>query len=159
MKNLIYILGIFLLIFNCSKNNDDEVIQCDTFLSCNNETTWKYVETINSIEYSSYIKLIDNVNNPFKTWVSYTGIDCGYDYFGEPSPQFQIIENLKDKLILKVIWPEGDDGYETWTMTLQDNSLKLVSVYYQQEQINTLYNKTSENIDDFIFCEKWVKSI
>ena len=72
------------------------LVICLLFLSCNNETTWKYVETINSIEYSSYIKLIDNVNNPFKTWVSYTGIDCGYDYFGEPSPQFQIIENLKE---------------------------------------------------------------
>ena len=122
-------------------------------LSCNNSITWKNVEIFNNSEYSFYIKLNDNENNPFKTWVSTSTIDCGYDYFGEPDMQFQVLENSKDKLIVKVIWPEGDDGYETWTMTLQDNSLKLVSVYYQ-EQINILYDKTSEDIDDFIFCDE-----
>ena len=154
MKKLIYILVLSLFVFNCSKNDDDEVVQCDTFLSCNNSITWKNVETFNNSEYSFYIKLNDNENNPFKTWVSTSTIDCGYDYFGEPDMQFQVLENSKDKLIVKVIWPEGDDGYETWTMTIQNDRLKLVSVYYQQEQINILFDKTSENIDAFIFCEE-----
>jgi len=150
---ILLVFGLYLSGCNSDDDNDDDPITtCDTFLACNDGTTWKFVETEDGIEFQFYIQLIDNKNNPFQTWFSFTGLDCGYDYFGDQSPQFELIENSKNILVIKVIWPE-DDGFETWTITKQGETLKVVSVYYQEEQV-ILFNLTSENMDSFAICDE-----
>jgi len=159
MKNIYYkkklrffltLLTLCLFLNGCD-SDDGNNTTCDTFLSCNDVTTWKYVETVEEIEIQLYLKLIDNINSPFQAWVSNSLIECGYDYFGDSEIQFQVIENSKDKLVIKVIY-EGDDGFETWTITKLGDSLKAVSIYYLDERI-IIFDKTSENIDDFIVCD------
>ena len=147
----IIILSLGLFLNGCDSSDDDNITACDTFLACNDATTWKYVETVEGIEIQLYLKLIDNINGPFQAWVSNSLIDCGYAYFGDSAIQFQILENSKDKLVIKVIYEE-DEGFETWTITELGDSLKVVSIYYLDEQI-IIFDKTSENMDDFIICD------
>jgi len=80
-------------------------------------------------------------------------MDC-YEVMHISEHQFQIIENTKDRFIIKITWKDDyweQDEFETWTFTKQGESLKLVQKYFIEE-INIISNKTSDNINNLKIC-------
>ena len=65
MKKIIYILVLSLFIFNCSKSDDDNSPEsCNTFLECNDGSTWILDDDIVVI----ILRINDNINDPLEQW-------------------------------------------------------------------------------------------
>jgi len=120
MKYLLYILGIFLLTFNCSKNDDDDSCSSD-FLECYDGTKWTYENHQNVI-----YKFTNDVNSPIEKWE--ICIDPFEGYFYYDSTNYELIENTNEKL--RVTEVLSDIEY-TWTFVTDGNQLTL----YQNPQV------------------------
>ena len=114
MKYLLYILGIFLLTFNCSKNDDDNSCSSD-FLECYDGTKWTHEDNQNVI-----YRFSNNLNSPIEKWVICIEPFEGYFYYD--STNFELIENTNEKL--RVTEVLSDIEY-TWTFETDGNQLNL----------------------------------
>ena len=155
-SSIILITLIFTTLFT-GCNSDDEPnnsIVCETFLDCNDGINWNYIELEDGVELGRiYFRLNANSSNPVESWLNFSTMDC-YEVMHISEHQFQIIENTKDRLIIKITWQDdysGQDEFETWTFTKQGESLKLVQKYFVEEIILIL-NKTSDNINNLKIC-------
>jgi len=150
------LLFFSVLLSGCSKDEDavKDIVLCNTFLECNDATKWDKVFLEDGIENAQiYLKFNNSLSNPFEKWSNFTPNNCHY-YLQISDHQIDIIENSKDKLIVKIIWREDDwqqDEFEIWTFTKQGESLKLVTQYFQ-EVITIELNKTTDNLNDLEIC-------
>ena len=144
------------LFIGCKSDNDtpNDSTLCDTFLECNNAISWKYIGLEDNVEIARiYFKLNNNKSNPVESWLTFSTMDC-YEVIHISEHQFQIIENTKDRFIIKITWQDDyweQDEFETWTFTKQGESLKLVQKYFVEEII-LISSKTSDNIADLQIC-------
>jgi hypothetical protein len=155
------ILLIFsLTLINCNSDdnppidNSTDSLLCKNFLECSDGVNWKYVEVDNNVEIVRvYITLNDDINNPIESWMTLSSFDC-YESMRVSDHQFQIIENSKDKFIIKITWLGEDwqqDEFETWTFTKQGDSLKLVQKYFTEEIILN-FSITSDSVSNLQIC-------
>ncbi len=158
-KNSCCYLFILLIVtfsfFNCNLDDNDEIeTLCTTFLECNAETKWKHIHFEKGVEFSLlYYKFNDNYDLPIEIWVNYLEEDC-FCYLDISTVQFQILENSKDSLVLKIIFEEDDS--ETWTFTIEEKSLRLARVFTAGGlpiESYTFFNKTAVNLDEIIICK------
>ena len=139
----IFIFISLAISFNgCSDDDDD--ITSQTFLEKYDGTKW-----VNDDELTIYIRLNNNTNKLIESWFLFG--DCYfYDYDFE-SQGVEIVENSKDKLIIKYT----DDGDTiTVTVTMQGEILRVVIKEGNEEEI-LLFDKTSVNVDDFEICPEF----
>lgn len=151
------VLLLFTVFFNsCSKDDDssNDTLLCDTFLECNDTTKWKQVFIENDIETAHlYLRLNNDLNDPFENWLNFSTLNC-YISMSISDHQFEIIENSKEILVVKIIWQElgwEQDEFETWTFTRQGESLKLVTQYFQ-EIITFDFNLSIDDVNNLEIC-------
>lgn len=153
---LCMMLSFTVLLSGCSKDEDaiNDAVSCDTFLGCNDATKWKQVFINDGIESAHiYLRINNDLNNPFENWLNISPNSC-YFSMQISDHQFEIIENSNDKLIAKIVWQEESwqqDEFETWTFTLQGESLKLVTKYFQ-EVITFEFNNSSDDLNNLENC-------
>jgi hypothetical protein len=152
--NMLIIFTVFLS--GCSKDDEtnNDIVLCDTFLECNNLTKWKQVFLENGVEIARiYLRIDNNLNNPFENWLNISPNSCHIS-MRISDHQIEILENSKDKFIIKIVWQEDSwqqDEFETWTFTKQGDSLKLVTKYFQ-EIITYDFKSTSDDFDNLEIC-------
>lgn len=158
MKKLIYILLITPFIISCSKDDNDLKL---TFLEKYKETVW----TLNEYESESYIRFINNINQPFESWLNLT--DCYYYEletlnYGDGSPlPHEITENSGD--MLEISYYSYWDGnvyheVEKYTLTVTGNSLKIERRFYEDGDLQNVdepvfLKKTTDDVDNLTLCE------
>ncbi len=147
MKTLIFkrkflyffiILGLTVTFNSCSDDDDDNF---QTFLEKYDGTKW-----VNTDEFTFYIRLNDNTNKLIESWILFD--DCYFYDADFESESVELIENSKDKLIIKYT----DDGdITTVTITMQVETLRAVVKEGNEEDI-IYFDKTSVNVDAFEIC-------
>ena len=160
MVNILILLIFSLTLINCNSDdnppidNSTDSLLCKNFLECSDGVNWKYVEVDNNVEIVRvYITLNDDINNPIESWMTLSSFDC-YESMRVSDHQFQIIENSKDKFIIKITWLGEDwqqDEFETWIFTKQGDSLKLVQKYFTEEIILN-FSITSDSVSNLQIC-------
>ena len=137
---LFIILGLSISFNSCSSDDDDEPTP-QTFLEKYDGTKW-----VNTDEFTFYIRLNDNPNKLIESWILFD--DCYFYDVDFESEGVEIIENLKDELVIKYT----DDGeIITVTLTMQGETLKVVVKEENEEDI-IYFDKTSENVDGLLIC-------
>jgi len=146
MKTLIFkhkllyffiILGLTITYNGCSDDDDD----FQTFLEKFDGTKWVHTD-----EFTFYVRLNDNLNKLIESWILFD--DCYFYDVDFESEDVELVENSKDKLIVKYI---DDEGSTTLTFTMQGETLKAVVKEGNEEDI-IYFDKTSVNVDDLEIC-------
>ena len=148
MKKIIYILVLSLFIFNCSKSDDDT---CNTFLECNDGSTWILNYDFSSV--SVLYRINNNIKNPFEQWIIFDGEDCYYQGDFEADFDFTITENTKDKLVINIDLGGGDS--ETATFSIVNGELKeIYSQYISGESYEEIliFQETTIDVDNLTIC-------
>ncbi len=133
------ILG-FAVIFNSCSDDDDDDFQ--TFLEKYDGTKWVYTED----EFTFYVRLNDNPNKFIESWILID--DCYFYSVDFESEGVELVENSKDKLIIKYT-DEGE--IITVTLTPQGETIRVVVKEGNDEDLY-LFVKTSVNVDDLEIC-------
>ncbi|WP_370476560.1 hypothetical protein [Tamlana flava] len=154
MKKIIYVLALSLLMFNCSKsdNNDDSIA---TFLEKYEGTVWVY----SSFDEEFYLRVIDNVNSPFEFWEEYG--DCYEYYLGTMDDDYDSVtttKNSSNTLELKFVEElEGVEYMVLFTLTVTGNSMEIKYALYEDGKLTDSYSeylsKTSVNVDNLTLCD------
>lgn len=133
------ILGLTISFNGCSDDDDDDF---QTFLEKYDGTKWVYTED----EFTFYVRLNDNPNKLIESWILID--DCYFYSVDFESESVELVENSKDKLIIKYT----DDGeIITVTLTTQGETIRVVVKDGNEEDI-MIFDKTSVNVDDLEIC-------
>ena len=138
MKNLIYLLILSLLNYNCKQQGYDSNPIGTTFLNLNENTVWA-----NKFENSvTYYRFINDMNRPLEYWVKDT--DC-YQYFLD---SFEI--TLKNQ-------EENIEYIEKITLTKTGNVIKALISYYENgelyDQGTIEFSKSDLDVTSLKLCE------
>ena len=130
----IFILLSLTISFN-SCSDDDEP---QTFLEKYDGTKW-----FSDDDDDLYIRIIDNTSVIFEQW--FLGHDCYYYYTLGDNDSVEIIENSKDKLVLRLTYDE------TVTVTVEGDIMKFIVT--EVDGFHTIFfTKTLMNVDDLQIC-------
>ena len=147
MKKIIYILVLSLFIFNCSSDDDNSSDSCDTFLECNDGSTWILNYDFSSV--SVLYRINNNIKNPFEQWIIFDGEDCYYQGDFEADFDFTITENTKDKLVIK--YDDGSGEIETLTCSIVNGELKIIDDYESIQEV-LIFQETTIDVDKLTIC-------
>ena len=148
MKKIIYILVLSLFVFNCSKSDDDNSPEsCNTFLECNDGSTWILNYDFSSV--SVLYRINNNIKNPFEQWIIFDGEDCYYQGDFEADFDFTITENTKDKLVIKIDLGGGDS--ETASFSIVNGELKIIDDYESIQEV-LIFQETTIDVDKLTIC-------
>ncbi|MFH4967273.1 hypothetical protein V8G61_03625 [Gaetbulibacter sp. M240] len=152
MKNLIYLLILSLLNYNCRQQVYDENPFETTFLNLNDNTVWA-----NKFENSvTYYRFINDMNRPLEYWVKDT--DC-YQYFLDSFENDDVITlNSKDTFEITIKNDAEDIEYiEKITLTDAGNVIKALIRYYENgdlyDQGTIEFSKSDLDVSSLKLCE------
>jgi len=140
-------LGTFLFSLNGCSSDDDS--SSSDFLSAHSGTKWKISESGTTI----YLKVNNSESNPFQSWATFDG-SCYIFSESNEDGGVEIIENSKNRLILKVSDTETD--YDILTITVSGDILTIKDEYFENSVLEETtvipLSKTSDNLDDLEIC-------
>lgn len=140
-------LGTFLFSLNSCSSDDDS--SSKDFLSSHSGTKWKVSESGTTI----YLQVNNSESNPFQSWATFDG-SCYFFSESNEDGQVEIIENSKNKLIVKVSDTESD--YDILTITIIGDILTIKDEYYENGVLEDTtaipLSKTSDNLDNLEIC-------
>lgn len=149
LLTFIILLGLIFSISNC--NSDDDIPPTsNTFLELYDGTTWVISDDDENL---TYIRLISNENSFAEAWEYWDVEDCYEHDNSVLEGSIEIIENSKDRFIVKVVI----EGYtETVTISMQGESLKVVVNWADNgesgENISYL-DRTLVDVDALKICD------
>jgi hypothetical protein len=150
MKKLIYILVLSLFVFNCSKDDDENTNT--TFLEKYENTVWYSSEN----DAPSYIRFINNENNPLEYWID---LDDCYNYYLDTFYEGDTIsKNSNDTLEFTYLESDGGVEYkDIITLTVSGNSIEVKFKYYENNELyesgTQNFTKSSIDVDSFNLCD------
>jgi hypothetical protein len=156
MKTLLLkhrILSLFVLfvlaisLYGCSDDNG-----ITTFLESQANTTWKFTDTTTgSILYA---KINNDETNPFEFWLSIADVGCFIHDSVADDGTVEILENTKNKLVIKVV--ESAQAYSTITLTVVGDILTAISEEFEDDiSIDKnifILNKTLDDLNGLEIC-------
>lgn len=151
MKKIMYLLPIFLILFTCSKSDNENPPNVTTFLEQYENTVW----ISNADEANTYVRFVNDLNHPIEFWID--NGDCFYFDQEDFSEGGSVTKNLNNILEFTYSETYGDIEYvEIVTITISGNSMVASYVDYENgEKIGSgsiYFTKSTENVDDFILC-------
>jgi hypothetical protein len=154
MKKFIYILVLSLFVFNCSKDDDEDINI--TFLEKYEGTIWEMDDDDDLYDY--YFRIIDNLNTPLEDWDIYEGDDCyEYDLVSLSEIGFEVTENSEDYFKIKYLGSSDEMVDYYISLTVIDNSLYLKYEGIENgiitQSSTDVYLLTSIDVDSFILCD------
>ena len=141
------LMMVFSLV-SCSDDGDDDA---SNFLETNGGTVWSFVLGGEGI----YAQINNNESNPFEIWATLGEGGCYIYQSINDGGSVEVLENTKDKLILRI--DESEDEYLILTLTIKGDLLTAKFEYFEDgisdgEDVFPL-TKTDDNPDDLPLCE------
>ena len=145
-------IGLLATMNNCTSDDKDDDLVDQTFLEKQDGTKWKVTEDDEVI----YMRINDDINKPIEIWVSEIDFEKGIAdddcyYYTDDLLEFEemeVLENSANKLTFTYL------GSETWTLTVEDNQLKLAFTSSSGPQELIYMDKTNDDIDSFVICSE-----
>ena len=143
-------IGLFASISNCTSDDKDDEIVNQTFLEKQDGTKWKVAED----EMVIYMRINNNMVKPIELWISEIEFEKGiadddcYYYSDDllEIEEMEILENSANNLTFTYL------GNETWTLTTENNRLKMVFTNMSGIQDIIYMDKTIDDVDSFEVC-------
>ena len=143
-------VGLLASINNCTSDDSDDKLVNQTFLEKQDGTKWKVSED----EMFIYMRINNNMNKPIELWVSEIDFEKGmadddcYYYSDDllEIEEMEILENSANNLTFTYL------GNETWTLTIENNRLKMVFTNMSGIQDVIYMDKTNIDVDSFEIC-------
>lgn len=161
-KHLIFALStllVFTISFNSCSDDDDDPVISETFLE-------KYVGSIwiltddggvpDEADVPTYFRFINDANKILEGWyLDFVEAECYYHIEGIniDSGNMTLQENSQTKLVIQIVY---SDETETYTCTIQGDTLKIVMVYeevgWPSETATLYFDKTTADVDALPLC-------
>jgi hypothetical protein len=143
------ILLIVVFFMGCSKDSDNAIEPCTTFLSCQDQSVWE-----GQIDLFLYLKFSDNLNSPVAMYLP--DGDC-YHYSSVNATDFNItiLENSKNRLKISMT-DATNEWTEVTTFTLANGVLTVQDDYYEdgmEDHATGTFTRSSKNLDSVTFCD------
>ncbi|MDN3642936.1 hypothetical protein QWY87_09510 [Lutimonas halocynthiae] len=148
-------IGLLASISNCTSDDKDDEIVNQTFLEKQDGTKWKITEDEGVI----YMRINNNMNKPIELWISEIEFEKGmvdddcYYYSDDllEIEEMEILENSANNLTFTYL------GNETWTLTIENNRLKMVFTNMSGLQDAMYMDKANDDVDSFEICAEEFK--
>jgi len=143
---------LILLVLAVSLNGCSNSDEITTFLENQANTVWKFKDPTTG--ETLYAKINNDQANPFEIWISLPEISCFIHDSIADDGTIEILENTKNKLVIKII--ESADTYSTITLTVINDILTAVSEDFEEgisvDKLIFILKKTLDNVDDLEIC-------
>lgn len=144
--SIVVLLILSVSFHGCSDDNDEAM----SFLENHADTKWKFSELGGTL----YVKINNSQTNPFEIWISFLESGCFIHESINDDGTPEILENTKNKLVVKIV--DNPQEYTIITFTVTGDTLTVLSEYFEDEVLDEeeifILAKTSDNLDDLEIC-------
>ncbi len=153
------ILSVLVISFNGCSNDDDNSVDSNAFLELYTGTTW----ALNNdggvpvdADVPAYFRFVSDASKVLEGWYQDSNeAECYFHIKGINlgNGAMKLLENSENKLVIKITYP---DETETYTCTVQGDTVKIVMVYeevgFPAETFTLYFDKTTVNVDALPIC-------